>query len=207
MEGLGYNPVVYSLLSDLLWDPSARDLDTWIAGYALSRYGREFAQTASAWRKLLQTAYRTPARTSSVICRRPTLSPNIGVPPYNPNTLLRAFDELLECSAALSAQETYQYDVVHIARQILSNLASTAHHDIVTAFQAKDHPALATACQAFMELLSDMDTLLATRSEFLLGRWIEDARRWATDEEDRARIEWNARTQITLWGPPRWAAS
>jgi hypothetical protein len=46
----------------------------------------------------------------------------------------------------------------------------------------------------------DMDRLLATRQEFLLGRWLEDAKRWGENEQDRARAEWNARRVLTLWG-------
>jgi hypothetical protein len=42
--------------------------------------------------------------------------------------------------------------------------------------------------------------LLATRGEFLLGRCLEDAKRWGTDDAERARLEWNARRVLTLWG-------
>jgi alpha-N-acetylglucosaminidase len=49
--------------------------------------------------------------------------------------------------------------------------------------------------------MTDLDTLLATQEAFLLGRWLEDAKRWATNAEERTLYEWNARNQITLWGP------
>jgi alpha-N-acetylglucosaminidase len=49
--------------------------------------------------------------------------------------------------------------------------------------------------------MQDMDELLATREEFLLGRWLADARSWGDREEQKRHYEWNARTQITLWGP------
>jgi hypothetical protein len=42
---------------------------------------------------------------------------------------------------------------------------------------------------------------LATRQEFLLGRWIAAAKRWGATEEETRHCEWNARNQITLWGP------
>jgi len=42
---------------------------------------------------------------------------------------------------------------------------------------------------------------LGTRREFLLGRWLDRAKNWATDDDTRRHYEWNARTQITLWGP------
>ena len=51
-----------------------------------------------------------------------------------------------------------------------------------------------------MRLVHDLDELLATSDQFLLGRWLEDAKRWGATEEERARLEWNARRVLTLWG-------
>jgi alpha-N-acetylglucosaminidase len=59
---------------------------------------------------------------------------------------------------------------------------------------------LADASGRFLQLIRDMDELLATREELLLGRWIENAKRWGTTEDERRLYEWNARTIITLWG-------
>ncbi|HPA42115.1 MAG TPA: alpha-N-acetylglucosaminidase C-terminal domain-containing protein, partial [Candidatus Hydrogenedentes bacterium] len=66
----------------------------------------------------------------------------------------------------------------------------------------KDADAFRKEADAYLELFDDLDRLLATRGEFLLGRWIEDAKRWGSDDAERALLEWNARTQVTLWGPP-----
>ncbi|BBH03858.1 alpha-N-acetylglucosaminidase family / NAGLU family [Prunus dulcis] len=47
--------------------------------------------------------------------------------------------------------------------------------------------------------VEDMDTLLACHDGFLLGPWLESAKKLAQDEEQEKQFEWNARTQITLW--------
>jgi alpha-N-acetylglucosaminidase len=49
-------------------------------------------------------------------------------------------------------------------------------------------------------LIDDLDKLLATRKDFLLGIWIEDARRFGTIDSEKALYERNARDLITLWG-------
>lgn len=49
-------------------------------------------------------------------------------------------------------------------------------------------------------LISDMDKLLATRKDFLLGKWLNDAKRWGTNDAEKALYEKNARNLITLWG-------
>ena len=50
-------------------------------------------------------------------------------------------------------------------------------------------------------LLADLDTLLASDEHFLLGRWLEDAKALGTTEAEKQLYEYNARNQVTLWGP------
>jgi len=61
------------------------------------------------------------------------------------------------------------------------------------------------AAEKMTELLRDLDALLATGDNFLLGRWLADAGRWADADADggaqRRRLQWSAKNQITLWGP------
>lgn len=52
-----------------------------------------------------------------------------------------------------------------------------------------------------LKLLADMDKLLASDSHFLLGRWLQDSRQWGTSAQEKNLMEYNARNQITLWGP------
>ena len=42
--------------------------------------------------------------------------------------------------------------------------------------------------------------MLATRSEFRVGRWILQALQRGTTTEEKHLYEWNARVQITTWG-------
>lgn len=84
----------------------------------------------------------------------------------------------------------------------MSNRAAELYRPIVKAYEAGDAARLEEEGNAFLTLIDDLDTLLATRSEFLLGRWLAGARRWARSDEKRRLFEWNARNQIALWGPP-----
>ena len=71
---------------------------------------------------------------------------------------------------------------------------------LVAPSAAGDAKAMRAAADEFLQLLLDMDELLATRREFLLGRWLADARRWGETEAERARLQWNARRVLTCWG-------
>ena len=83
---------------------------------------------------------------------------------------------------------------------MLSNHAAVLQRKVVEAHRGGDAKAFQAAADHFLQLMRDMDALLATRSEFLLGRCLEDAKRWGTNDAERANFEWNARRVLTLWG-------
>jgi alpha-N-acetylglucosaminidase len=49
-------------------------------------------------------------------------------------------------------------------------------------------------------ILEDMDELLGSDNHFLLSNWLNSAKSKATTHEESYAYEWNARTQITVWG-------
>ena len=53
----------------------------------------------------------------------------------------------------------------------------------------------------FLDILEDLDRILATNENFLLGPWLQSAKDLATSDSERKLYEFNARNQITLWGP------
>jgi alpha-N-acetylglucosaminidase len=199
-EGLGYNPVIYDLLYELAWRDEAIELDSWLLDFTRCRYGAESVSAQRAWKLLQETVYTAPHHTRSIIDHTPTLSTKPGSVPYDNEMLADAWHCLLNASHEVADRDTYAFDIVNVGRQVLVNHASVLHHEIVKAHRAQDAGAFAAATARFLQLLRDIDRLLATRQEFLLGRWISDARRWGTTDEDRQQLEWNARRVLTLWG-------
>ena len=54
----------------------------------------------------------------------------------------------------------------------------------------------------FLDLLLDMDELLGSNEHFLLGKWINLAKSVPNaTEQDVKMYVFNAKNQITLWGP------
>lgn len=205
MEGLGYNPVVYDLVTELAWHERMPDLEPWVMEFVRRRYGRRLPKAENAWRLLLDSVYRCGGSSDEMLCARPAIEPKIPWttldPPYDRAVLARATESLLVCADDLGSTDTYQFDVTNVMRQVLSGQFPRMHQQVVDAYRASDRPGLAAAGARLLDLLRDMDRLLAAREEFLLGRWIEDAKRWADSDDERRLYEWNARTQITLWGP------
>lgn len=50
------------------------------------------------------------------------------------------------------------------------------------------------------DFFDDLDALLGSNENFLLGLWIRDARALSTNPELQDFYEFNARNQVTLWG-------
>jgi alpha-N-acetylglucosaminidase len=208
MEGIEQNPVVYELMLENVWRNTPIDLNSWLKDYALCRYGKKSEEVDKAWELLSRSVYAdtvTNGGAESIVTARPTFAKNPGGTssvnlPYHPMDLVNAWSLLLGPSEELRHSDGYQFDVVDITRQVLANYASVLHQQLILDYQNKDLTAFRTSSQRFLELLSDMDELLATRKDFLLGCWLESAKSWGTTQEEKQLYERNARDLITLWG-------
>ena len=198
-EGLGYNPVVYDLMFEMAWRDQGVDLKDWIDEYAVYRYGRKNEDARHAWDILLDSAYSGVYGPSSVVNQAPQVQ-NAASPPYDNARLAEAWKDLLQAADDFRDVDPFRFDLINVARQVLSNHAATLHGDLVKAAKEKDAKAFEESSQRFLQLIRDLDELLATRKEFLLGGWLEDAKRWGTADAERARFEWNARRVLTQWG-------
>jgi len=209
LEGLNVNPIAYDLVLEQPWHPNAGvTMDDWITSYATRRAGRPDAAVIAAWRQL---ASRVLLDTGVGIWGHGIAFqalPSIQHPPWgftNPETpysnkdLVLAIDKLLEADPACRQADGYQFDLVNLVRQALGNYTLPLYQDMVKAIQAKDLAAFQKASSRFMEVGADLDVLLATRHEFLLGRWIRDARKWGTTKAEQDYYERNARQIISTW--------
>lgn len=198
-EGLGFNPVVFDLMFEMAWTDGPMDVKTYLRDYARARYGRSDADVDAAWEIMHATIYAASGSNKSSICITPRLHGNVPLPSYQ-DSLTGAWEHLLKAGDAFGGLDTYRYDLVNIARQVLSNHSALLHNEVIKAHTVGDYEGFVAAAERFLELIDDLDELLATRKEFLLGVWLEDAKRWGTTDSERAIFEWNARRIITLWG-------
>ena len=198
MEGIGWNPIVDEFQSDMVWRERTPKLEAWIEGFARRRYGADLPAAQAAWKTLYRTAYQRPGRRDNLTVARP----KIGHSGALEHDMLRAWKSLLDCAGRLADQDTYQFDLVNVTRQTLGSLSALYYRQMIDAFDAGDRAALNTAFDKLEGLLLDLDAQLGSHDQYLLGTWLERAKRWATTEEERRLYEWNARTIITLWGKP-----
>jgi len=113
--------------------------------------------------------------------------------------LLKVASLMLQGST--SQRERFEYDLVDMTKQWLSNRLIDYHTNFTAQYKAKNLTAVVSLGATIIDLIMDFDRLLATNKNYLLGTWIESARSWGTTIEESDGLEFNARNQVTLWGP------
>ncbi len=169
--------------------------------------GEAWHAVREAWRLLESGVYNgglTEGGPESIIQARPTFEKAIDRVntklDYDPVSLYKAWELFEQAAPYLGKSDGFRYDLTDITRQVLANYASPLQQDIAASWQAKDTAAFHRYCRKFLALMDDMDRLLATRRDFLLGKWIHDARACGITPAEKDLYEKNARDLITLWG-------
>lgn len=118
---------------------------------------------------------------------------------YPPEDVIKALQLFLAGGKNLKGSLTYRYDLVDLTRQVLSKFANQVYIKAITSFQKKNIDALQLNSHMFLELIKDIDLLLASDDNFLLGTWLQSAKKLAVNPSELKQYEWNARTQVTMW--------
>ena len=209
-EGLMTNPFVYDLMSEMAWHNETVDVEEWAMNYISRRYGKKSEKAEDAWKILSTTLYDCRdlrhGPQGAHYCMRPTPDFSRGSFVrsdifYNPADIRKALRLLLEAADEIGNSDGYNYDIVDLTRQCMSDLSLEMHSQMEAAYNSKKLFEYKSISEKWLTAILDLDSLLGTRKEFLLGNWIEPAKHWATDKNESNLYEWNARNLITLWGP------
>lgn len=212
MEGSENNPVMFELMCELPWRPEKFTKEEWLKDYLFARYGVRDEKITQAWGILADGIYNCPFGNNqqgpheSIFCGRPGLN-NFQASSwskmqnyYDPTSTEAAARLMLEVADKYKGNNNFEYDLVDIVRQSLSDRGRIVYNQTIADFKSFDKKSFAAHSQEFLNILLAQDRLLGTRSEFRVGRWIEQARNLGTTPEEKDLYEWNARVQITTWG-------
>lgn len=212
MEGSENNPVMFELMCELPWRPEKITKESWLKEYLAARYGAKDEKIEQAWVILADGIYNCPFGNNqqgpheSIFCGRPSMS-NFQVSSwskmenyYDPTSTEAAARLMLEAADKFRGNNNFEYDLVDIVRQALTDRGRIVYNRAIADFKSFDKRSYARHSKEFLDLLLAQDRLLATRSEFRVGRWINQARSLGNTPEEKDLYEWNARVQITTWG-------
>ena len=212
MEGSENNPIMFEMMSELLWRSKKFTKEAWVRNYVKARYGMDDPIIQQAWQILARSIYNCPFGNNqqgtheSIFCGRPSLN-NFQVSSwskmknyYDPDDTREAARLMVSIAYKYKGNNNFEYDLVDIVRQALSDQGRVQYLKTIADFNAYDKNAFEKDSKHFLDLLLMQDKLLGTRSEFRVGSWIEAARNLGTTDAEKDLYEWNARTQITTRG-------
>ena len=203
LEGFGVNEPVYEHVLSRAWD-SGKDVESYIDNIADRRLGKVDKQYRAFWHYMdehvrLQHEHIDHA---SIFTARPRFGFHVGwknseATGYDPEELVKAENIL---NSVHGESNALAFDRANTRRQVLDNMAGPALRRFEEAYQAGDHDAMVETSNAFLALMDSLTTVLRSRPEFSMDRWVGDARSWGVTEEQKDYYEMNARTLITIWG-------
>ncbi len=206
LEGLNVNPIIYELVLEQPWHAGGTlDLAAWVTNYAVRRGGQSDTAVIDAWHRLAVNVFgKSGERRNGCIFQvypswkgidlwtRPEVT-------YEPRELTAAVERMFEAKASVQVSDPYRFDIVNLTREVLGNKARDLYLQMRQAYEAADVAQYRKVSTTFVLLAADLDLMLGTRHEFLLGPWIAQARCWGRTPDEADGYERNARQILTTW--------
>lgn len=241
-EGFDQNPVYYEVIQGAPWRSGPIvNMSQWVVDRAHRRYGlltHENRAVAEAWTLLEQSSYSEDlgvgddtgvgqfplVPVGNYKRSLPHWNANLTQPSVGLCKTWTAWGRLIDASSEVpdgASTEPFRYDLINTGREILAEISTVFSIRFAEALGATplDGAALKRTGQSYVDLLLDLDSLVATDTAFLLGPWLRDARAWGAvngstmndcigtvidsvlNGDCQRFLEWNARTQLTTWYP------
>ncbi|KAE8452789.1 hypothetical protein EG329_013061 [Mollisiaceae sp. DMI_Dod_QoI] len=224
MEGQEGNEIVYDLLLDQAWSASPIDTESYFANWASRRYSGNGVipeEIYASWDILRNTVYNNTNNsilrvTKSILELSPNISNMISVVgytgsvptvlSYDPADLVSAWNLLYNASQtnpSLWNNPGYAHDITDITRQVLANNFTDIYLSLISAYSTANvsNATLSTIGTDLTSLLTTLDTLLSSVPAFSLSTWLNAAHAATSNTTLQTFYDYDARNQITLWGP------
>lgn len=209
MEGINNNPVIWEILTDSSYGTQHIDVQKWLEGYITRRYKKLTDNAIKCWEILSKSVYNCEVEQEgsieSIFCARPNMEIQ-SVSNWGPKQSYYDTDDIIKASKLIFADyeqlkeaKGYLYDLIDITRQAFADIGKIQYKKWVDAFRVNDLALFKKESAIFLEMVLDMDRLLATNESFLLGPYLNESRSIGVTNEEKDYLEYNARTIITVW--------
>lgn len=108
----------------------------------------------------------------------------------NKGTEIQHINHWLQCVIYRSIFKCMcRYDLVDLTRQALAKYANEVFLKALEGYGSNDLTKVNFHSQHFLELVEDLDTLLASHDGFLLGPWLVSAKNLATGSDQTEQVQ------------------
>lgn len=199
-EGLENNEVVYELLADMGWTRKPIDLNEWLASYCDARYGKHNASMLESWQLMRKSAYSALRSYPRFMWQTVVFDKRRVSRVDMDDNFMKAVEKFVACSNEYKSSQLYVNDAIELASYYIAVKADkiykeALHNDSI----GNTRIALGQSAKV-VEMLLDIDKLLASHPTMRLGNWVGYARNWGTNTLEKQQYEADAKRLITTWG-------
>ena len=207
LEGFDCDPYTHECILEKAWDfPEHKNKDQWFRHLAALRGGCSDSRIEMAW-QLVKDCLISESRNATAghsgrydggIEGRPNPEKKLSYQTVDREAaILGAVLQLMLDSKGKG--DTFEYDLVNFTRQWMSSRFWQMQRDYFKAKDAADAAGMDRQSERMLALMADLDELLGCREEFLMGKWIEDARKMGVTAQEKDYYEENARNILSSW--------
>lgn len=207
MEGMDQkvqNYLIYEMMTSNFWSPNAIEVSQYLCDYAFRRYGGNYSDMSLALEYLRSSVYNSTSPKSGYSKSLIEMLPTMTTPStYSFREVILSwniFVSFMNSNPGSLDIETFRFDAVDISRQVLSQIFLGYYHNFTSCYSLKCTN-LSLISSNMLNLILDLETLLASNEYFLLGKWLSDAISADPSGNYSAVMSFNAINQITMWGP------
>jgi alpha-N-acetylglucosaminidase len=199
-EGIENNEVIYELLADMGWSHDSIDLNHWLSTYCYARYGGYPKAMEESWKLLRSSVYGSfasyPRFTWQTVVPDLKRRSNLNTSP----DFLNGVKKFIQCAAVLGGSPLYKSDAIELAALYLSIKADDHYQLALRADSLGWVSARSRELAKAIQILLNVDRLLASHPVDRLQPWVDLARSHGVDQQQQNYYEENAKRLITTWG-------
>lgn len=208
-ESVNCNEILYAINVENAFGDGFETVEEFLRTYTKDRYGNDYSDIVDALLKVFLVSFHIdrPLGGESGLCARPSLDVRSAsawstpAKPYLDQTILVDYVKVMFSHYdEMEKFGGYRSDLLEATRQILNNLSWYYIEKIKESYKAKDLEGLSKWGNELLSLYDLQTALMACDKNRMLGTWLKKARRFGKTAAEKTYFEWNARTQITLWG-------
>lgn len=204
-EDLESGEIMFDVIADYAISSQVIDQDDWLKKRLRIRYGADSSAAFEAWRLLRDHIYNGKEPQDSGLLSRPSLSVSHVIAQvyeltYDNEILKNAVHLLFRDYDKLCDSEAYRMDMMDATRQMIANDAWQVIKKIQQSYFSKDQTVFEENADKLMKYYDLQDALTGTDKHALFGVWLKLARAEGNTAAEKAYMEFQARTMVTLWG-------
>jgi len=182
------------------WTDQAIDPEQWMPSYCTARYGAYPESMKNAWELFRKTAYSSlysyPRFTWQTVIPDQRRISKIDVS----DDFLHGIELFLASADSLNRSKLYVNDAIEFASYYIAAQADKLYKQALTEDTAGKPVAAHQHLNQAIDLLLNVDKLLASHPLYRLEEWVELARNSGTTPAEKDAYEANAKRLITTWG-------